>query len=785
MDRNLIGSSGKVGLEQYATTQGIGFGGGNTTLLEFAGQATVGESTRSAASYSEIVLGDPVARLPELTSNQNYDRTIGKRLNDSKGGSIESYSTLDYNKDGSEDIVVFYDDGRVELLQNFAGIYKSLGYLLYVVDAGPERKAAGDFNGDGYGDIVMVDSKGKLILIENRNGKFVRVPARVFDENRALTTIKGAIMQLEIFDMDHDGKMDLVMTDDSGELNILYGNSDANGIIFTKKVLDSNIGLKLQGGSLTTGGAVRWDGITEITPTTQTDYARETANAGTTGESSLSLADQKRLIDSKLYYLQSVKRQVASSTQAAEIRLRNTVGDDPNNPGSPNTALTSQIQSTITTTQGQAARNSFDTSALTNTTITEQRTYLRSEFADAKNITIAKVYTDKNGGTLQAGDRIDVAITITNTSSSTLAGVSYLDSNEKNVFKLSENTGYTIADNNGSVSQSGSLNSLVDGTFDYQFDNLSIPAGSNRVIHYEMLANSLAFGQFHVGIFETDDSYGDVTLNGNAICGEQEIEWKSTAIRSYNRIEKAIVAQGDASGKLDGKFTDFNSNSQPDYIDLLSGDGGPDELRSSQWDPARNGILVFREVTNNGVLDGTNFQIARLVGKENHFQFSPISQSGDTPILAPPGLTSLTRVAGKISSGDTGDLAGLECGKPGTITSDLILVGIEQSFNADAPNDLTGTLKIRARGTSKTLDTAGEVTASNACIISINEISNPQWDGQTVTGLGWKLLTKSSFNHYSLAGTQADLINSGRGIPDTEEPRGGDFLSYSASSGLR
>lgn len=47
---------------------------------------------------------------------------------------------MDYNHDGSEDIVVFYKDGKVELLQNYAGVYKSLGYLMYVVDAGPERK---------------------------------------------------------------------------------------------------------------------------------------------------------------------------------------------------------------------------------------------------------------------------------------------------------------------------------------------------------------------------------------------------------------------------------------------------------------------------------------------------------------------------------------------------------------------------------------------------------------------------------------------------------------------
>ncbi len=118
-DRDLIGSSGKLGYEEYAKNKGIGFGDGNNTQLEFASQSTVGQSAKSFATYSEIVIGDPVARLPEILSPQNFDRTLGKRLMSSAGGIIESYSTIDYNRDNMQDIVVFYQDGKVELLQNY------------------------------------------------------------------------------------------------------------------------------------------------------------------------------------------------------------------------------------------------------------------------------------------------------------------------------------------------------------------------------------------------------------------------------------------------------------------------------------------------------------------------------------------------------------------------------------------------------------------------------------------------------------------------------------------
>lgn len=52
-------------------------------------------------------------------SNQNYDRTLGKRLADGDGGIIETSIPVDYNNDGQEDILVFYESGKVELLQNF------------------------------------------------------------------------------------------------------------------------------------------------------------------------------------------------------------------------------------------------------------------------------------------------------------------------------------------------------------------------------------------------------------------------------------------------------------------------------------------------------------------------------------------------------------------------------------------------------------------------------------------------------------------------------------------
>jgi uncharacterized repeat protein (TIGR01451 family) len=246
----------------------------------------------------------------------------------------------------------------------------------------------------------------------------------------------------------------------------------------------------------------------------------------------------------------------------------------------------------------------MDIDALTNTSVEERKTFLRSEFADGKNIEIAKKYRDINGGFIQAGDPIAVTISIKNLGPLPLTNVSYLDRYEKNIFQSSTQNRYTVYQNTqndavkGHVIGRGSLTELADGEFDYQFDQLSIPSNESISITYELKANAVAVGKFHVGVLETDDIYGDVSMKANAICGEQEILWKTVTPtpRSYLRTLKDVKKAGDVTGAQKGKFTDYNNNGSPDYIDLLNGTGDDNYIESSLWDPSKYGILVFREI---------------------------------------------------------------------------------------------------------------------------------------------------------------------------------------------
>jgi hypothetical protein len=129
-------------------------------------------------------------------------------------------------------------------------------------------------------------------------------------------------------------------------------------------------------------------------------------------------------------------------------------------------------------------------------TVTETRTFLRSEFADGKSIGVDKTYIDKNGGSLQSGDRVQVAIRLTNSGTTNLSGVEYLDSFDSTVFSVPDVTEYSILSDAGTAT--GSISALTESEFTFHFKGMSIGAGRSAIIQYEITANALKYGTFKV-----------------------------------------------------------------------------------------------------------------------------------------------------------------------------------------------------------------------------------------------------------------------------------------------
>ncbi len=113
-----------------------------------------------------------------------------------------------------------------------------------------------------------------------------------------------------------------------------------------------------------------------------------------------------------------------------------------------------------------------------------------------------------------------------------------------------------------------------------------------------------------------------------------------------------------------------------------------------------------------------------------------------------------------------------QCGGDGYTTSDIRLTGWQQTINEADVNDSAGNFKLYA--SAKKTGADGQ---SVDCSIQFNETSKPQWtDNQGTFGLGWKILTKATFNHFVLAAKNVDIRKQNIGLPDTHDTAGNPFL---------
>ena len=66
-------------------------------------------------------------------------------------------------------------------------------------------------------------------------------------------------MQVRSFDMDHDGKSDLVTLDDAGQIHIFYGGGTPTKPQFTKKLIGNGYGIELNSQPRNEGGLVYFE----------------------------------------------------------------------------------------------------------------------------------------------------------------------------------------------------------------------------------------------------------------------------------------------------------------------------------------------------------------------------------------------------------------------------------------------------------------------------------------------------------------------------------------------
>lgn len=808
VDREMIGSASKTGFEEYRDKEGIGWQGSNKTLLEFAGGSSVGEATRFNMSFSTVNLGDPTLRVKKLENQGNYDRSIGTKIADASADPIETYKRFDFNGDKMDDLVVFFESGKIRLFANYSGTLKDVGYLAYVADVGKDRKGVGDFAKDGFHDIVLVSKDGALVLLDNVEGKFVRKAPKIFNADGTSANLKGRVVQLETFDMDQDNHTDLVVSDEAGELNILYGGVGGTGTGklayaglaagetgFTKKLLDSDLGLRVSGAVRKDGGALYFDSLPQLSAPDQAQYLKESAEMAKSADSgTVPTSVKSAVIDTKLFYLRTYKEYVtlsgATAKAALATRLNANIGNDPNNPNSPNSALATSVLDSMSGAMALSASGSFNIAS----TYPEERfkTYVRSDYAANRGVEVEKKFSDLNGGFLQTGDTIEITIRLTNKAGSILRNVSYLDSFDKKLFSELPSPTYSrmvSSQTQVGTAQTGALSLLTNDSYDYAFEGFNLASDQMAIIKYQLKANSVSFGKFFVGKLETDDVYGDVAMRANNVCQSDATLWKSIRPypRSYLRTTKtfAVSNSGNAGG-MAGKLIDSNRNGQPDYTDLIGNPSvDPHAVESSTYNAKDFGMLLFRELPNSsdGTLNSGNIEVARLVSNARigNLQTSAPAGTDDvtarvdwSAVKASYDAASKTETAGNTSANTGSGLA--ECGiSEYSVVSAPKVIGWKQTSNAPK-SDLTVFFSTGSH--SKDLGKTVE-----ACKTVFKSASDPKWTGGFVTGLGWKVLTQANYQTYALAAKKADFNKPASGIPDDYDEPGTSIFGYDQATG--
>lgn len=592
------------GFESHLDEDGVGWAGGNKTLLEAASGVPVGEAVRKYQGWSTIVLGDPVFHLtPQAKtrsdgSKPDFDHTVGEAVGQPEGNLV-GFDLADVNGDGTKDVVGYLDNGDVELWGDFNGKRKAMALLISAPDVGAGQHVAGDFFGDKYDDIVAVSSKGRLVVFENTGGAFTRIPASVNGE-----PLTGRITQLKAYDMDADGRMDLVVVDDTGVLSVLYGTA---GNTFTRVVVDRGLGFQLDPRSLsgsTANAAVYYEGAGGIfVPTgsgATVDYsacdsapsqnaapAAAAAGGGGGGGFSLNFIDfsltnlatlltqekkskntaaangktpcqieaetkgqtadqQADVVNKFLFYkllLPSGRTAPADASSApadTATTFNQLSGSDEN--GNPHSDG-SGIAADLAAVQAAAPRGTIDYAGLYEAGAGGATlTGLRNSFVDPAVLSVTKSYT----GTLTEGSPVRATLTVRNVSADTLTSLVVAD--KDNPAFASDDSGEAELSYRGDV-QSLAMKEDPGAEFTNLYDlrNYPLKPGESLTITYGLLAPRMQVGKIDVGLYEDAsdgsdgaDTYGDILYSPSKSCSSTKIFWSSLNGGSGRAFHKGV-----------------------------------------------------------------------------------------------------------------------------------------------------------------------------------------------------------------------------------------------------
>ncbi|NDK10028.1 VCBS repeat-containing protein [Candidatus Gracilibacteria bacterium] len=565
-----------LGGEQASEEAGIGWQDTNTMLLQFSAGESVGDATENFQSFSLINLGDPVLSLKALKNSfpnnpnqiKSFDSTLGEIIDDSDG--LVGYQTFDYNKDKRLDILTIKNDGYMQLFENndTQGRFIAHENLVYSADGGSARMVqTGDFTGDGYDDIFFVNNSGKPALYNNRIKDFER-----YDISDSFI-LDGSIIQAKSFDMDADGKDDIVTLDDAGLVHIFYGGGTSRAPVFTKKFVGDGQAIRISNQILEYGGAVYFDGLTQIDEQKaaailqdSSEYLEQLKNNPENPGSPEFI--NEAMVESFLY---TSLPYVPTNFKAgnSQTNLVNTFGESVANVGgsSESESMAGQADELGEFLDGYQSYVSY--SGFENG-FNQDKYFLRGQYASTQGLQITKTYRDVNGEYLQNGDRVFYDITIKNTSNTRKNNIAFVD-DLPDYFKFRDDNFTVISQDNLEVVRKSGI-----GEYEILIDGFTLAPGEEAVIRFELETLPIEYGYMQVGLYEKgelgDDIYGDIILKKDEKnCGKTADIFRSTAVRSYQAGTVEPTCDEDALdvGNNFPELEDADQDGIPDYMQTI------------------------------------------------------------------------------------------------------------------------------------------------------------------------------------------------------------------------
>lgn len=573
--------------ESFATDKAIWWEDENKTLLSFAAGKNVWDATKDYMSFSLINIWDPVVslkqikkQLPWTPKDRKFDSTIWYLI--SKDTNNIGYSTFDYNDDSITDIVLLKKSWYIELLEwtNDIKNFINRGNLIYLADLWTKPTIeTWDFNGDGYDDIIVLNKNRQPVLLNNNTKDFTRINLNL--------KLNGIISQIISYDMDLDGKSDIVTLDDSWEINIHYGTTQS--AIFTKSKIDSWLGININGWPRKDLGAIYFDSLYQIPENKTQDYIKESQELLSKEKSGT--ADQNDfnewLVD-KLIFTQMNYGGLVTSWDNKEDMLNNlpdlsslkTWWLDVDN-----WAITNFV--TTISEDLNPGKNEYDS-----LNISKVSTFLKSEYAEHEWLNIEKRFTDDNGNPLKWGDKIRLDIKITNNSDKVINNIAYVDKIPQ-PFKLSSNMDYTLnvgwkeIDKENIMlkpSPSDDFSLLLDSYKEWNNVNtLSLQPGKSIYLWLFLDTNAFQYWYIEAGLFNDQTNHWDIIFKTkNENCWKPFNLYKSTALRDLEKFETAWVCKNELPDSIKDNAVDVDDNWVPDYIDKLV-----------NWDPASSWLVDY------------------------------------------------------------------------------------------------------------------------------------------------------------------------------------------------